>query len=167
MLTSILELLQAVLSNYTPGHPSLRLKLKEFISNNEIAIINLLRPNERINFIALKQTKALTGILSWIGGDSPNLKVVSHHGAQNTIPYALLSVFKLLSTHKWKQRLVPINDLETIKARTLSPFVMAGSKHSVYMEECTQLCLEICRNILVFNLNVKVPYFGKPLLTFR
>ena len=157
---SVFELLLAVISNYTSGHLGLQQKLREFFEMNGSAILNILRPSELVNLMALKQCKILTAIMVWIGNENKFIHSSFQGGSQNSIPMAFLAIFKIYSGSKWQQRLIPMNDLEIIKSRTISPFAITGSKKSVYLEDCVQQGMEICRNILLFNLNLRVPYFG-------
>jgi hypothetical protein len=120
----------------------------------------MLRLGERCHISALYQCKLISGILAWTGIDIPFVHVSIPTGSPNNFCNALLELFHSTSNNKWVSKLHPMNDLEIVKSKSISPFVIAGSKKSILLDEGFQLSQEITRNILVFAMGKKKQFFG-------
>ena len=164
LVTSVFEVIMALVSTYPKGHPLVNQKLAEFYSLNGTAIISMMRSHERLDLLILKNIKVLTALICWSGTKNLSMSVAYPASTQNSIPNALISILRVFSNSKWVQRIVPINELETLKAQAVSPFIIGGSKKSIFIEECSQLGDEISRNIIMYFSDANLSYFGRDYL---
>eukprot|EP00842_Homolaphlyctis_polyrhiza_P002850 jgi/Hompol1/3566/HPOL_001619-RA len=155
-----LSLVLQIQSHYHSTNAVVRLKFGKFISSHREVFSMILRErSQKISLQLLVQMRLVTGILVWMRNENQILLQQLSGSGQPTFDDLMLQLLqKLVLSSDWRSSIVPLNDIEIEKSRTVPAKVLAHvSAVSVFALEVEATIELIAVNLLSYWVEKTLP----------